>query len=371
MNIAILSSAESIHTIRWVNGLCEAGVNVHLISQHPLQETLHPDIKTYFFTNKSDAGYFLMVPGVRKLLQQLKPDLVNAHYASGYGTTARLVNYHPWMLSVWGSDVYDFPFKSPLHRWAVVKNLRAADAVASTSHCMAEQTRSLLPQLVDIAITPFGVDMPVFAAASKAAIGTSRHGLTIGTVKTLAPKYGIDILIRAFALLRQGLLTTDPATAQLLHLRIVGGGSQQAGLMQLAKTLDIHQITEFVGQVPHTQVPQELAELDIYVALSRSESFGVAAIEAGAVGLPVLVSDAGGLPEVVINEETGLVVPKDDPAASAAALLRLVQDPALRARLGGSGQSHVAQHYAWPACVQTMIATYEKTITAYQKNKQA
>lgn len=368
MELALFSSAASIHTIRWANGLSDAGVNVHLISQQPLQGMIHHGVKTYFFPNRGVASYFLMVPGVRKLLRQLQPDLVNAHYASGYGTTARLVNYRPWLLSVWGSDVYSFPYKSPLHRWVVTRNLRAADAVASTSHCMAAQTRSLVPQLGDIAITPFGVDMPVFTEAVKSAIGTARQWVTIGTVKSLKPVYGIDILIRAFALLWQSLQASDPATAQFLRLRIVGGGAQQAELIQLAEMLGVGHATDFVGQVPHTQVPHELAQLDIYVALSRSESFGVAAIEAGAVRLPVLVSDAGGLPEVVLHGQTGLVVPKDDPAAAASALLRLVQDAALRRRLGQAGQQHVAQHYAWPACVQTMIAVYEKTIADYKKN---
>ena len=69
--------------------------------------------------------------------------------------------------------------------------------------------------------------------------------------------------------------------------------------------------------MPHTSVPQELARLDIYVALSRmdSESFGVAIIEAGVAGRPVVVSDAGGLPEVTIDGVTGLVVPREDPSA--------------------------------------------------------
>ncbi|MDP3423224.1 MAG: glycosyltransferase [Burkholderiaceae bacterium] len=367
MNLALLSSAASIHTIRWANGLSEAGVQVHLISQQPLPERLHPGVKCYFFPHRGVPGYVTMVPGVRTLLRQLQPDLVNAHYASGYGTTARLVNYRPWLLSVWGSDVYSFPHKSPLHRWVVTKNLGAADAVASTSHCMAAQASSLATQLADIAITPFGVDMPVFIDAAKAASGTARQGLTIGTVKSLKPVYGIDTLIRTFALLRQSLQACDPATVQSLRLRIVGGGPQQAELAQLAKTLGVEQVTDFVGQVPHSQVPHELAQLDIYVALSRSESFGVAAIEAGAMSLPVVVSDVGGLPEVVVHEKTGLVVPADDPAAAAYALQRLVQDVTLRQRLGRAGQLHVEHNYGWPACVQSMIKVYEKTIENHKK----
>lgn len=371
MNLVLLSAASSIHTIRWANGLSEAGVQVHLISQHPLLEPLHPSVKSYFFPHRGVPGYFTMVPGVCKLLRQLRPELVNAHYASGYATTARLVNYHPWLLSVWGSDVYDFPYKSPLHRWMVTRNLRAADAVASTSHCMAAQTRNLWPQLGNIAVTPFGVDSTMFAQAAKTVAGQSRQGLIIGTVKTLAPKYGIDTLIHAFALLRHRLQAQAPAIAQGLRLRLVGSGPQQAELQQLAHTLGVAEVTTFVGRVPHTLVPQELAALDIFASLSRldSESFGVAAIEAGAVGLPVVVSDAGGLPEVVQHGQTGLVVPKDDPSAAAGALLRLVQDPALCQRLGAAGQQHVANNYAWPACVQTMIGVYERTIKNYHKNR--
>lgn len=369
MNLVLLSAASSIHTIRWANGLSEAGVQVHLISQHPLLEPLHPGVKSYFFPHRGVSGYFTMVPGVCKLLRQLRPELVNAHYASGYATTARLVNYHPWLLSVWGSDVYDFPYKSPLHRWLVTRNLRAADAVASTSQCMAAQTRSLWPQLGSIAVTPFGVDSTMFAQAVQTVVSAPREGLTIGTVKTLTPTYGIDTLIQAFALLRHQLQAQAPVTAQGLRLRLVGGGPQQAELQQLAHTLGVADVTTFVGHVPHTQVPQELAALDIFAALSRLESFGVAAIEAGAVRLPVVVSDAGGLPEVVLHNQTGLVVPKGDPAAAAAALLRLVQDPALCQRLGAAGQQHVANNYAWPACVQTMIGVYERTIKNYHRNR--
>lgn len=364
MKIAFLSAASSIHTIRWVNGLGAAGVEVHLISQQPLLTVLHKNVRAHLFPDRGMPGYFLMASPVRKLLKQLQPDLVNAHYASGYGTTARLVNYRPWLLSVWGSDVFEFPNKSPLHKWWVSNNLKTADAVASTSHCMAEQTRSLLPQLQDIATTPFGVDIQAFSLH----IGTSepRSSLTIGTVKALKPIYGIDTLIRAFAKLKHDLLAGDCDTAQRLRLRIVGDGPQMKELEQLAESLKIAPDLDFVGHVPHTRVPQELAALDIYVALSRSESFGVAAIEAGAAGLPVVVSDAGGLPEVVLAEQTGLVVPKDNPDAAAAALLRLVQDRRLRLRLGAAGQQHVAARYSWPACVQTMIDVYQKTISDYR-----
>lgn len=366
LNIAILSSASSIHTVRWANGLSAAGVRVHLISQQPLIEGWSDQVNTYVFTDRGVPGYFLMAPKVRKLLNQIRPDLVNAHYASGYGTTAHLANYRPWLLSVWGSDVYDFPYKSPLHRWGVASNLKAADAVASTSHCMSEQTRSLVPSLDEIAITPFGVDCTSFAPIEKITQAADAP-LVIGTVKTLSPKYGIDVLIGAFALAKKTLGQTDPATAKRLRLRIVGGGPDAASLQHLARQLQVAEVVEFVGPVMHDQVPVELHKIHIFVALSRSESFGVAAIEAGAVGLPVLVSDAGGLPEVVLHGKTGLVVPKENAQAAADALLQLIQSLELRQQLGSAGRAHVLANYSWDTCVQNMIAVYERVITNQKK----
>ena len=97
-------------------------------------------------------------------------------------------------------------------------------------------------------------------------------------------------------------------------------------------------------------------------------TFGVAVIEAGACALPVVVSDAGGLPEVVRDGETGLVVPREDVPALQAALKRLVLDEALRRRIGRAGREHVAREYAWEVCVDRMMACYEATLELMPKS---
>ena len=368
MKIALLSAANSIHTVRWANGLTNAGHEVHVISQQPIVDPFDAAVTVHLFPFRGVLGYFTMVSVVRKLLYEIKPDIVNAHYASGYGTTARLVGYHPWLLSVWGSDVYDFPHKSPFHRWLVKKNLRAADQVASTSHCMADETRTLTPELTDIAITPFGVDLNAYVGLQPEAVA-QKPKLVIGTVKTMKPKYGVDTLIEAYALLLKSLKAKPELNSPELELRLVGGGEQTAELHALAQRVGVAESVHFVGRVPHTKVPQELAKLDIYVGLSRldSESFGVAIIEAGAAGRPVVVSDAGGLPEVTMEGETGFVVPRENPQAAAVALEKLVLDVELRHRMGTAGQTHVARHYSWDACIKTMLSVYKDTIQKFQK----
>ena len=368
MKIVLLAGASTIHTVRWANGLVAAGHEIHLISQHPVVDILHPSVQVYLFPYRGVLGYFTMIPGVNSLLKKIKPDLVNAHYASGYGTTAHLINFHPWILSVWGSDVYDVPYQSIFHKYLVRKNLLSADSVASTSLCMARQVRQLAPLVGEIAITPFGVDMSLYKNIQPES-PVQKDTLVIGTVKTMSKNYGIDTLIIAFSSLIEKMKYNPRYPVHNFRLRLVGGGDQLPALKNLAQKIGVKDRIDFVGRVPHGRVPDELRKIDIYVALSRSESFGVAIVEASAAGRPVVVSDVGGLPEVTVEGVTGLVVPRENPAAAAAALEKLVLDPALRYRMGQAGKQHVSQKYDWETCVDTMVKVYRKTLETFDGRK--
>jgi glycosyltransferase involved in cell wall biosynthesis len=86
--------------------------------------------------------------------------------------------------------------------------------------------------------------------------------------------------------------------------------------------------------------------------------------------LPVVVSDAGGLPEVIVQGLTGLVVPKDNAQVAAEALLKLILSPDLRQQLGGAGRAHVLANYSWDASLKNMLAVYQGVIDQH-KTKQA
>ena len=360
MRLALLGPANSIHLQRWAAALCERGHALCLISQHRCARELLPErAQVSWLPHAGGAGYLLNAWALRRLLARWRPDLLNVHYASGYGTTAALSGFAPSVLSVWGSDVYDFPEHGALQAWLIRRNLRRATAIASTSLAMADRVRRLTPERSEVSVTPFGVDLRQFAPAAPASV---RAVLTIGTVKTLAPKYGLDVLLRAYsALLQDDAVRTQAPPTRLL---IVGGGPEREALQALAGALGVASQTEFVGPVEHREVPRWLHELDVYVAPSRldSESFGVAVIEASACGVPVVVSDSGGLPEVVRDGVTGLVVPRDDVPALTQALRRLVLDAALRRTLGSQGRAHVQREYEWGQCVLRMEDCYRRTL---------
>jgi glycosyltransferase involved in cell wall biosynthesis len=214
--------------------------------------------------------------------------------------------------------------------------------------------------MIQPSITPFGVDTTLFHPRVQP---RQSEAITIGTVKTLRPVYGVDTLVRGFALCRRQVAQSGCAElADQLRLKIVGDGSERAALERLASDLKIAAVTQFSGAVPHDRVNEMLHELDIYVAVSRSESFGVAVLEASAAGLPVVVSHVGGLPEVVQHDRTGLIVPPDNPEALAAELSRLVANAALRQKLGDAGRCFVVENYRWEACVSRMIELYREIL---------
>ncbi len=357
MRLVLLAARNSIHTVRWANEMSRRGHEVHLLSLHSGGDALDPRVRLHTLPIPPPTGYFLNAPGVRRLLGRLEPDIVHAHYASGYGTLGRLSKFHPFVLSVWGSDVYEFPRRSALHRHTLLSNLSSADWVCSTSNTMAEQVQRLCRTVSRLSVVPFGVSVDMFRPRSD--LRDSRH-ITVGTVKALAVKYGIDVLVRAFASARTTLAGRKPELAERLRLLIVGDGRDRRSLERLAESLGIGEVTQFTGHVEHAQVPGYLNRLDIFVALSRhdSESFGVAVVEASSCELPVIVSDAGGLPEVVVDRVTGLVVRAEDVEGASRAVAMLAEDPGLRGRLGAAGRQRVLQRYNWADNASLMESIY-------------
>lgn len=366
MKIAFLSAAGSVHTVKWVNALAKRGHTVHLFSlpNHAnTQQNIDPAVTVTYLKTGGFQGYFLNVKEFRQKINAFHPDIINCHYASGYGTLARLAKVHPLLLSVWGSDVYDFPLKTPIHKKMVAQNLRAADALASTSHVMARQVNRLFGFQKEIFITPFGVDCGMFAPAASL---ENREEFCVGTVKALEPKYGMEYLIQAFALFDQ--MVGDTRKTSLV---IYGKGAQKDELQRLIDSLGLTQKAKLPGAVPNTQVPALINQMDVFClpSILNSESFGVAAVEAMACGVPVIASDVDGFRETVEHDLTGFIIPKKDPQTMAKRIFELSNNPELRHQMGAAGRERALRLYDFQKNVDTMEIYYQKTIEAYAGRK--
>jgi glycosyltransferase involved in cell wall biosynthesis len=357
MRIAVLAPANNVHTHKWLAYYDRCGIDVYAISLESHRDTEEhrwPRVRTRYLplVHWHKAAYLLTVRRLRTLLEQADPDLVHAHYASSYGFLGALANRHPYVVSVWGSDVYDFPTSGPVQRRMIEFALGRADAICSTSDVMRAETTKYTDK--EISVTPFGVDTAVFTPAQRPSDGR----IVFGIVKTMDAKYGIDVLLRAFADMVSG---GAPGTGNC-DLVVVGGGPRLADYQELAASLGIGARVRFTGRVPHEQVPALIQGFDVFVVPSvlDSESFGVAAVEAQACGVPVIVSDVGGLSGVIRDGITGYVVPPRDPAALAARMLQLAQRPQLRSLLGAAGRVHALDHYTWERNAALMLDVYAR-----------
>ena len=304
---------------------------------------------------KVKLSYFKTLKKLKKTINEFKPDIVHAHYASSYGLLGALTKFHPYVLSVWGSDVFDFPKKSFVHKTIFKFNLKAADKILSTSHIMAVETKKYTSK--EIEITPFGINTEVFKPIPVKSL-FNQNDIVIGTIKTLEAKYGIAYLIKAFSIIKKKLPSLP------LRLLIAGGGSLEQELKKLCKELNIINDTIFAGLISYNKIMDYYNMLDIYVALSinDSESFGVAILEASACEKPVVVSNIGGLPEVVENNITGFIVQPENENEAADAIIKLIQDETLRNFFGKQGREKVKKHFEWNENENQMINIYKELL---------
>ncbi len=185
-------------------------------------------------------------------------------------------------------------------------------------------------------------------------LGISPEALVIGTVANLFPRKGYDVLIQALPELVKAL-------PNLQYLIIgVGDPGYEQHLRHQVQTLGLNAVVHFVGFQPH--VFPFLAALDAYVHPALMEGFGIAVLEAMAMGKPVLATRVGGLPEIVLEGETGYLIPPGDAPALANMIVVLLRDPALRHRLGARGRSRVLTVFTLEALLRRLTELYQRLV---------
>lgn len=166
--------------------------------------------------------------------------------------------------------------------------------------------------------------------------------------RNLEPLYNVGCILRAFAIVQRRF---PDAT-----LTVAGDGSQRAELERLARELNLNH-TEFIGRVEQARMPELCERADIYLNSSDIDNMPGSIIEAYAAGLPVVTTDAGGIPYILTDGETGLMVSRGDHEALAAAAVRLLEDAELTERLVSNALAACRQ-YSWAAVRDEWLKLY-------------
>ena len=343
MRILFLAPASNYHTEKWCKYFLSKNYEVSVIS---LTDGKIDGVNVYKLQVDalSDSGdfsklaYFKTIVSIHNIVKKIKPDIISVHYASSYGILAGLSFIGKYSLSVWGSDIFAFPKKSILHRMIIIFSLYFARNILSTSKYMAEECAKYTNK--QIHITPFGVDTKLFNPNNIKCHDT----FVIGTVKSLSSEYGIDRILKAAHI----IVRKRPDIP--LKIRISGVGPQLNDYKQLCLLLGIDKITSWLGYLKQEEVAKEWGNIDVAIIPSRSESFGVSAVEAQATGIPVIISDIPGLKESTKVGYSSLVVSDNIIDDIANKIIYLYDNPYIRRQIGYNGREFVVNNFDIEKC---------------------
>jgi D-inositol-3-phosphate glycosyltransferase len=217
-----------------------------------------------------------------------------------------------------------------------------------------------------ISVIPPGVDLerfqPIDPKTAKTTVGIPCGDTNILFVGRIEPLKGIDTLLRAMALIQKRC----PRAVENTCVAIIGGDpwsddpdEEMARLQSLREELDIHDLVTFLGSKDQEILPNYYAAAEMVVMPSHYESFGMVALEAMAMGTPVIASEVGGLAYLVQDGVNGFHVPSRDPEALAERMYALLNDEICRELLGRQAREY-AQKYDWSIITKRMVELYEK-----------
>ncbi len=326
-------------------------------------------------------------------LPSLVPFFAGRVLQNGSGPPYDLIHSHYWLSGAVGRAAaarWRVPLVASFHTLGRVKNLaleagedpepmerlageeetvRAADRILAPTPTEAAYLEELYEAPSErIRLVPPGVDPDLFhprpREEARASLGLAGHRVVLFLGRLQRVK-GPDLAIRAAA----EAFRRDPEGTEDVVLVVVGGPSGPHGpeevalLVELARDLGIGDRVRFLPPHPHDRLPEIYAAADVLLMPSRSESFGLVALEAQASGVPVVASAVGGLRTVVDPGGSGFLVPGNHPAELADRLLAILSDRDLATRLGRGAVAH-ASRFTWDDTLAQLLAVYAELVPA-------
>jgi len=202
----------------------------------------------------------------------------------------------------------------------------------------------------NIIIINNGADLERFSPKNR----QKQKRYSIFSCRQLIPRKGMRVLIQAMP----AILKKFPKAT----LRVAGDGVERPELEKMITKLGIGKHVKLLGWVPNNKLPMHYNQSEVVVMPSLEEGFGIPAAEAMGCEKPVVATDAGGLPEVVSDGKTGLIVPKGNSQAIAGAIIKLFKDPAQGRRMGTAGKKRAQKFFSWDKSTQEFETLFKKII---------
>ena len=298
------------------------------------------------------------------IIRRQRPDIVHTHTAKAgaLGRLAAWICRVPVVVHTYHGHVFQGYFSPTatrifirIERWLA----RRSSALVTVTERVRRDVLALgIGRPEDVVVVPLGLDLGALrvaeqqAGALRAELNLPAHARLVGIVARLVPIKAHETFLRAADVIRRA----EPDT----WFVIVGDGERRDELVAMAQALGLQDRIRFLGW--RSDLDRLYADLDVVVLTSRNEGSPVALIEAMAAARPVVSTRAGGVEDVVTDEQTGLLSDVDDVAGIAARVLRVLRDPALASALGAAGRRRVLQAYDSARLLTDVDALYTRLL---------
>lgn len=294
---------------------------------------------------------------LRKFVRSQEIDIIHSHNPQPliYGTLIHLLTGVPAVHTVHGRGKAEDPKqqRKAFIRRNCARFIKKMVAISDDVHTKLRKVDRIPAEKLTTILN--GVEIPSAKTAveqqeKRKTLGLPENAFIIGSVGRICSEKNYVLLVEAFARVRRDLPNA--------HLVIVGDGSETPSIAATVKRLDLENAVTLPGM--QSDVDTWLRAIDIFSLSSTTEGTAMALLEAGAIGIPAVVTDVGGNPEVVLHDKTGLVVPPGNAEALADAFLQLAQNCELRKSMGVAAREHVKDHYSTDSMVEKYLSVYKK-----------
>ncbi len=348
MKLCFLGDVRSIHTKRWIEYFAK-NHEVHLITLN------YPDTDRGLFSEselktlnievhkipRTFPGLFFAPVMARKIIHSIQPDVIHAHYATQYGFMAAFSGFHPYLLTVWGSDVLIEPKQSRILRYFVKKAISGAEIIT----CDGKNTHDAL---IDLGANPSNIKMIYFG------VDTKKYNPEKRDRDIFEPILGegdnkVVIYLRGFADVYdpETILRAIPRVIQEIpdvKFLLAREGQERDYYRKIVEDMLYSASVYFIGNIPQEKIPTYLASSDVYISMSLSDSgLSASTAEAMACGVPVITSDVGDVDVWIENGKNGFIVKKGDDNALAEKIIELFRDDLLKSDIGHKGREIIEE----------------------------
>lgn len=355
MKLLYIGDGKSVHIYRWLSYFANKNYDVYLATDNP---GFIPKITQYFISAVSEnkiIHYYKMITEIKKLINEIKPDILHSHFISGYGYFGAFSKFHPFILTGWGSDIYVIPKRNLIARMLTSYALKQADLVTVDSEDAKQKICRLAPQNISVEVIFFGVDTNFFfpkdTKSAKEKLGLMGNWVIL-SLRRLEPLYNVASLLYSVNLVKKEILN--------LKLIIIGNGSEKPRLIRLAERLKLNENIIFLDYLPEEDLIEYISAADVYVSIPFSDSTSVALLEAMSCAKPVILSDIPSNREWVTNGVNGYLVSPRNRVELAKRIIELFQDENKRRQFGEINRQLVKEKAEYYKCMESVEKLYYK-----------